>query len=110
MTIAMKPMPRETSGHSRLKAHPYPFERQDIAGIIDAVDRRVRIMCRMMQLYQYDGHKCGDAEDEVSDLTMAMGVFYEYVDRQMDTLSALSEAIEGKGYVSLDMLGQDGNA
>lgn len=102
----MKPMPLETSAHSRLAPHPYKFEEQDIAGIIDAVDRRVRIMCRMMQLYRYDDRPSGDVESELADLCMAMNVFYEFVDRQMDTLSALTEAIEENGYVSLNSLGR----
>jgi hypothetical protein len=102
MNASSTPMPQETSPDSRLKGRPCPFEQQNIAGILEDVERRVRIMCRMMQLYQFDDRP---SDDDVADLTIAMSVFYEYVDRQMDMLTALQQAIHEKGYVSLNMLG-----
>ncbi|WP_137128906.1 hypothetical protein [Rhizobium sp. FY34] len=100
----MKPMPFATSRQSHLKPRPYPFEELNVAGIIDDVERRVRVMCRMAQLYQFDDRPSGNDEGEIADLVAAMEVFYEFVDHQMDTLSALSESLADKGYVSLKKL------
>lgn len=103
------PMPLQASANSRLAPRPYPLEEVSIAGIIDDVDQRVRIMCRMMQLYRFDNRPSVSAEDEVSDLCAAMDVFYEYVDRQMDTLSTLAVALEKEGYVSLKSIRKQSN-
>ncbi len=93
----MKPMPFAASAKSHLKPRPYPFEELNVAGIIDDVEQRVCVMCRMAQLYHFDDRPTGNPET-------AMEVFYEFVDRQMDTLSALTDALERKGYVSLKTL------
>ncbi|MGV8939565.1 MAG: hypothetical protein ACOH2J_20795 [Allorhizobium sp.] len=97
MKTMLQSMPSRLSGPAR------PFEELSVADMIDDVDRRVRIMCRMMELYSYNtGRK--NAEDEGADLAVAVCVFYEYVDRQMDTLSALSAALADEGHMSLKTL------
>lgn len=99
----MKTMPQAVSEHSRLSGSSSPLDDLSIAGLIDDVDCRVRIMCRMMELYSRNTGRL-TAEDEGSDLSVAVSIFYEYVDRQMDTLSFLSGALDKLDYISLKTL------
>jgi hypothetical protein len=83
--------------HRLVRPHPYPFENRSIPHILEPVDRRLRIMCRMMQLYRLSDAYL-DPERDAANLVDALTVSYEYVDQQMDTISALRGALELEGY------------
>ncbi len=80
---------------SRLRPGLIDYDEQAIVHHIENVERRIRIMCRVSQVYNnHDGVELSTIADHYSDMSAWNEVFYEYVDRQMDDLKTLRGHLE----------------
>lgn len=89
---------------SRLRVSPClpSYEDQAIVHHIENVERRIRIMCRVSQVFMNEPLYLKDANDDCSDLLAFGEVFHEFVDKQMDELEKLRCALEhGLQWVSI---------
>lgn len=101
----MKTMPQGVSQHSRLRPPHRVYEDRNIDHILEDVELRVRLMCRVMQVFRYEGvGKLDDLERDFEDRGAALEVLYEYVDQQMDTISELRANLDSIGWISLNKL------
>lgn len=98
-------MPQQASVSSRLHSHPCNFADRPIEHILEDVETRVRIMCRVMQVFRYEtAGKLDDLERDFEDRGAALEVLYEYVDQQMNTISELRDALDDAGWITLNSL------
>lgn len=80
---------------SRLRPGLIDYDEQAIVHHIENVERRIRIMCRVSQVFNnHDGAQLSTMADSYSDMLAWNEVFYEYVDRQMDDLKTLRGHLE----------------
>lgn len=100
----MKTMPQAVSEHSRIRPHVLPYEDRPIDHILEDVEQRVRLMCRMMQVFRFEGTSGNDMERDWEDRGMALEILYEYVDQQMDTISELRADLDKAGWITLAKL------
>ena len=101
----MKTMPQAVSEHSRLRPPHRIYEDRNIEHILEDVELRVRIMCRVMQVFRYEGNgKLDDLERDFEDRGDALEVLYEYVDQQMDTISELRADLDKVGWITINKL------
>ena len=87
--------PDERSHLSRLGRPDYPVEQTSIALLIEDVENRVRVMCRLMELWRVHGTGSAQKMVDCDDDQTAISVFYEYIDQQMDKLSEIKEELRG---------------
>lgn len=102
--------PDERSYSSRLGRPDYPVEQTSIALLIEDVEHRVRVMCRLMELWRINGSGLEQKNEYFNDDETALCVFYEYIDGQMDKLSEITEElrdIECEVTLSEEYKGQD---
>ncbi len=99
----MKTMPPAPSPDSRVLPPRLAFEDRHLAAIIQDVEHRCRIMCRIMQVFREEGTDSRDMERDWEDRGDALTVFYEYIDHQMNTLSALREELD-TGHFTINRL------
>lgn len=101
----MKTMPQAVSEHSRLRPQRHDYETRNLDHILEDVEQRVRLMCRVMQVFRYEGAgKLADLERDFEDRGTALEVLYEYVDQQMDTISELRADLDKIGWISIAKL------
>lgn len=95
----------EPVSNSRLHDQRPDFEDRNLAAVVHDVERRCRIMCRLMQVFCHDTDlsPVGNVHRDYDDRGAALTVFYEYIDQQMDTLSALRDEFD-TGFYTLNML------
>jgi hypothetical protein len=80
---------------SRLRPSLFDYDEQAIAHHIENIERRIRIMCRVSQVYNnHDGVQVSTITDHYADMAAWNEVFYEYVDHQMDGLKILRDHLE----------------
>lgn len=91
---------------SRLRPGLIDYDRQAIAHHIETVERRLRIMCRVSQVFSNNnGVTLKTIDEDYGDVMAWNDVFYEYVDRQMDELKTLRDHLEREfHWVSLEGL------
>lgn len=82
------------------------YDQQAIVHHIENVERRIRIMCRVSQVFNNNsGGMLATIAEDYEDAAAWNEVFYEFVDRQMDELKALRGHLErGFGWISIDGL------
>lgn len=75
------------------------YDQQSIAHHIENVERRLRIMCRVSQVFSdHHGGMLDTIKEDYQDITEWNDVFYEYVDRQLDELKILRNRLEEVHY------------
>lgn len=71
------------------------YERQAIANHIEDVERRIRIMCRVSQVFSNNqGPFVSTVMEDYSDMVAWNDIFYEFMDRQADDLETLRKRLE----------------
>ena len=91
---------------SRLRPGLIDYDQQAIAHHIENVERRIRIMCRVSQVFTNNaGGMLATIAQDYEDAAAWNEVFYEFVDRQMDDLKTLRTHLErGFSWVSIEGL------
>ena len=84
--------------NSRLRTPSYPFEETPIVRHLHEVERRVRLMCRVSQVFVTENMtSLNNLEADMEDASAWCELFYEFVDEQMNVLQRLWEGIEDEG-------------
>jgi hypothetical protein len=87
-------MQEEYSQHSKLRSLT-AMDDCHLSVVISSVERRVRAMCRVMQVYELNAcDSINNLEKDYDDLVTIFSAFYEFVDFQMDKFSDLSESLD----------------
>ncbi len=87
-------MKEKLSKHSKLRT-AIDADDRPLESLLCEVDRNVRTMCRVMQVYHQNGSiHLKDMESENEELHDVLAVFYEFVDSQMEELSILTETLD----------------